>query len=93
MILPTKGPSNLYRISEKINYQYAKSFFEKTQDSHALQHGSRELKKKLWIGEKKLQKNKKEPNLFQQKWFRQNIITTNIILTVIKNKSTLYFDV
>jgi hypothetical protein len=42
--LSTKGPSNLYALSERINYQYASSFFEKKLEAHALRHGTFEMK-------------------------------------------------
>jgi hypothetical protein len=42
--LPTKGPSNLYQVSERINFEYARGFIEKNINVHVERHGFNELK-------------------------------------------------
>ena len=41
--MSTKGPSNLYKLSDKINFQYAKSFLENKLNDHAVRNGELEL--------------------------------------------------
>lgn len=42
--MPTKGPSNLYIKSERINFEYSDDFVKKSFESHYIRHGKNELK-------------------------------------------------